>query len=124
MTGILSLITWALVLVVAVKYVMIVMRADNHGEGGVFALTALVLRHLGKGNAGVERATPERRCKALGWEVLLNRAGTTFRKLAERDKQVDGSDAAIAILLAQPSMIKHQTAGAGTRWRSAGRLQA
>lgn len=124
MTGILSLITWALVLVVAVKYVMIVMRADNHGEGGVFALTALVLRHLGKGNAGVERATPERRCKALGWEVLLNRAGTTFRKLAERDKQVDGSDAAIAILLAQPSTIKHQTAGAGTRWRSAGRLQA
>jgi len=49
-TGILSLITWALLLVVAVKYVMIVMRADNHGEGGVFALTALVLRHLGKGN--------------------------------------------------------------------------
>jgi len=52
------------------------------------------------------------------------RAGTTFRKLPERDKQVDGSDAASAILLAQPSMIKHQTAGAGTRWRSAGRLQA
>jgi len=74
--------------------------------------------------AGVERARPERRCKALGWEVLLNRAGTTFRKLPERDKQVDGSDAAIAIWLAQPSMIKHQTAGAGARWRSAGRLQA
>ena len=123
-TGILSLITWALLLVVAVKYVMIIMRAYNHGEGGVFALTALVSRHLGKGNAGVERARPERRCKALGWEVLLNRAGTTFRKLAERDKQVDGSDAAIAIWLAQPSMIKHQTAGAGKRWRSAGRLQA
>ena len=106
MTGILSLITWALLLVVAVKYVMIIMRAYNHGEGGVFALTALVSRHLGKGNAGVERARPERRCKALGWEVLLNRAGTTFRKLPERDKQVDGSDAAIALMLAQPSMIK------------------
>ena len=49
-TGILSLITWALLVVVAVKYVMIVMRADNYGEGGVFALTALVLRHLGKSN--------------------------------------------------------------------------
>jgi KUP system potassium uptake protein len=46
--GILSLITWALIVVVALKYVMIVMRADNYGEGGVFALTALVLRNLGK----------------------------------------------------------------------------
>lgn len=41
--GILSLITWALLIVVTLKYVMIIMRADNHGEGGVFALTALVL---------------------------------------------------------------------------------
>ena len=56
--------------------------------------------------AGVERARLERRCKALGWEVLLNRTGTTFRKLPARDKQRDGSDAAIARLLAQPSMIK------------------
>ena len=40
--GILSLITWALLLVVTIKYVLIIMRADNHGEGGVFALTALV----------------------------------------------------------------------------------
>ena len=46
--GILSLITWALIVVVALKYVMIVMRADNYGEGGVFALTALVLRNIGK----------------------------------------------------------------------------
>jgi len=56
--------------------------------------------------AGVERARPERRCKALAWEVRFNRAGTTFRKLPARDTQVDGSDAAIARLLAQPSMIK------------------
>ncbi len=41
--GILSLITWALIIVVTLKYVMIIMRADNHGEGGVFALTALVM---------------------------------------------------------------------------------
>lgn len=40
--GILSLITWALIFVVTIKYVLIIMRADNHGEGGVFALTALV----------------------------------------------------------------------------------
>ena len=42
--GILSLITWALILIVTVKYVMVVMRADNHGEGGVLALMALVSR--------------------------------------------------------------------------------
>ncbi len=46
--GILSLITWALILVVTVKYVFIIMRADNRGEGGIFALTALVLQHLEK----------------------------------------------------------------------------
>ena len=40
--GMLSLITWALIIVVTVKYVFVVMRADNHGEGGVLALMALV----------------------------------------------------------------------------------
>ncbi|CAN5921374.1 potassium transporter Kup [soil metagenome] len=45
--GILSLITWALIIVVTVKYVMVVMRADNHGEGGVLALMALVSREPG-----------------------------------------------------------------------------
>jgi KUP system potassium uptake protein len=42
--GVLSLISWALIFVVTIKYVLIIMRADNHGEGGVFALTALVSR--------------------------------------------------------------------------------
>ncbi|SKA13447.1 KUP system potassium uptake protein [Enhydrobacter aerosaccus] len=42
--GILSLITWALIIIVTVKYVMVVMRADNRGEGGVLALMALVSR--------------------------------------------------------------------------------
>ncbi|NBT79296.1 MAG: potassium transporter Kup, partial [Betaproteobacteria bacterium] len=46
--GILSLITWALILVVTVKYVLIIMRADNRGEGGVFALTALVSKGVEK----------------------------------------------------------------------------
>ncbi len=39
--GVLSLIAWALILVVAVKYVSLIMRADNHGEGGILALLAL-----------------------------------------------------------------------------------
>ena len=42
--GVLSLIVWALILVVTVKYVLITMRADNHGEGGSFALLALLRR--------------------------------------------------------------------------------
>ena len=46
--GILSLITWALTLVVTLKYVFVIMRADNRGEGGIFALTALVLQDLKK----------------------------------------------------------------------------
>lgn len=40
--GVLSLIFWALILVISVKYVAFVMRADNHGEGGILALTALI----------------------------------------------------------------------------------
>jgi len=39
--GVLSLIVWALILVVAVKYVLLIMRADNQGEGGILALLAL-----------------------------------------------------------------------------------
>src|SRR5438067_12648716 len=42
--GALSLIVWALALVVTVKYVFVIMRADNRGEGGLLALSALVLR--------------------------------------------------------------------------------
>src|SRR5215469_8500724 len=47
--GTLSLIVWALVLVVTVKYVLVIMRADNRGEGGLLALTALVLRRTRRG---------------------------------------------------------------------------
>jgi KUP system potassium uptake protein len=45
--GILSLIIWALILVVTVKYVVILLRADNHGEGGTLALMALANRAVG-----------------------------------------------------------------------------
>src|SRR5207247_9416594 len=43
--GVISLITWSLFLVVTVKYVFVIMRADNRGEGGLLALTALALRN-------------------------------------------------------------------------------
>ena len=42
--GVLSLVFWALIIVVTLKYVVFMMRADNRGEGGIMALLALVLR--------------------------------------------------------------------------------
>ena len=46
--GVLSLIFWSLIVVVTLKYVLILLRADNHGEGGTLALTALAFRALGR----------------------------------------------------------------------------
>lgn len=45
--GVLSLIFWALVLVVSIKYLIFVLRADNDGEGGILALTSLIMRKAG-----------------------------------------------------------------------------
>jgi arsenate reductase (glutaredoxin) len=56
--------------------------------------------------AGVTTAQLTRWCGAAGWQAVLNRAGTTFRKLAEADKQALTQDKAIALMAAQPSMIK------------------
>lgn len=50
--GVLSLIFWALTLIVLVKYVLLVLRADNDGEGGILALMALVMRCYAKGSRG------------------------------------------------------------------------
>src|SRR6478735_6073546 len=55
---------------------------------------------------GVGRPVLEAWVKKLGWEMLLNRAGTTFRKLPESDKEGLTEKKAIALMLAQPSMIK------------------
>src|ERR1700726_3475797 len=46
--GVLSLIAWSLTMVVTVKYVIVILRADNRGEGGILALTALALRTASK----------------------------------------------------------------------------
>ena len=56
--------------------------------------------------AGIEREQLERWSKKAGWEILLNRAGTTFRKLPDKDKEGVTEKKAIALMLAQPSMIK------------------
>ncbi len=60
--GILSLIFWSLMLVVSLKYITVVMRADNRGEGGIFALLAL---------AGIDRTTANRRTIGAGVVVAL-----------------------------------------------------
>jgi arsenate reductase len=57
-------------------------------------------------SAGVDRGTLDRWARATGWETLLNRAGTTFRKLPDKDKEGLTEKKAIALMLAQPSMIK------------------
>lgn len=56
--------------------------------------------------AGIDAQSLRRWCAALGWETVLNRAGTTFRKLPEADRQDLDEARAIALMLAQPSMIK------------------
>jgi len=56
--------------------------------------------------AGIAREKLEQWEKKVGWETLLNRAGTTFRKLPEKDKADLSAKKALALMLAQPSMIK------------------
>lgn len=55
---------------------------------------------------GVDRATLETWARQVDWETLLNRAGTTFRKLPDADKTGLTEGKAIDLMLAQPSMIK------------------
>lgn len=56
--------------------------------------------------AGIDRPRLEAWVKELGWETVLNRAGTTFRKLPEADRGNLDARKAVDLMLAQPSMIK------------------
>jgi arsenate reductase (glutaredoxin) len=56
--------------------------------------------------AGADAAKLAAWCDVVGWETVLNRAGTTFKKLADSDKADLTQAKAIALMLAQPSMIK------------------
>jgi arsenate reductase (glutaredoxin) len=56
--------------------------------------------------AGADAAKLKGWCTAKGWEVILNRAGTTFKKLPDADKTGLDEAKAIALMLEQPSMIK------------------
>jgi KUP system potassium uptake protein len=68
--GVLSLIIWALLSLIAVKYISVVMRADNEGEGGLLAMLALAVPHTAKAGTAVSR-----RSYVL---VLLALLGTSF----------------------------------------------
>jgi arsenate reductase len=65
--------------------------------------------------AGIDEARLRGWAAELGWDRLLNRAGTTFRKLPEADRQDLNEDKAIALMLAQPSMIKRPVLDLGDR---------
>ena len=64
---------------------------------------------------GVSRPDLETWCKALGWETVLNRAGTTFKALPEASKSGLAQERAIELMLVQPSMIKRPMLVVGTR---------
>ncbi len=57
-------------------------------------------------SAGIDRDRLKSWCKAVGWDALLNRAGTTFRALPDADKAGLTEAKAITLMLAKPSMIK------------------
>lgn len=66
-------------------------------------------------SAGLERGMLEGWVKQVGWEMLLNRSGTTFRALPDQSKQsLDGAKATV-LMLAQPSLIKRPVLMLGDR---------
>ncbi|GFE86350.1 ArsC family reductase [Steroidobacter agaridevorans] len=65
--------------------------------------------------SGIDREHLEAWCKKAGWETILNRAGTTFRKLSDDQKADLNERKAIALMLEQPSMIKRPVLEKGAR---------
>ena len=64
--------------------------------------------------AGIDASTLRRWAGSVGWETLLNRAGTTFRKLPDADRQELDEAKAIRLMLAAPSMIKRPVLETGS----------
>ena len=62
---------------------------------------------------GIDKASLERWAKEVSWEILLNRAGTTFRKLPDAPRENVTENKAIALMLEQPSMIKRPVLDVG-----------
>jgi arsenate reductase len=66
-------------------------------------------------SVGIDQANLQKWCDEHGWDKVLNRSGTTFRKLDEAQKTDLNQDRAIALMLAQPSMIKRPVLDLGAR---------
>jgi arsenate reductase (glutaredoxin) len=66
-------------------------------------------------SAGIDEARLRGWTAEFGWDKLLNRAGTTFRKLPDADKQDLTEDKAVALMLARPSIIKRPVLELGDR---------
>jgi Spx/MgsR family transcriptional regulator len=64
--------------------------------------------------AGIDRERLERWAKKAGWEILINRAGTTFKQLPDKDKSNLSETKAIGLMLKQPSMIKRPVLDVGS----------
>jgi arsenate reductase (glutaredoxin) len=64
---------------------------------------------------GLDRERLAGWCDELGWETVLNRAGTTFRKLPDAERQDLDAEKAMALMLAQPSMVKRPVLDLGDR---------
>jgi len=64
---------------------------------------------------GIDRTILEAWSREVGWETLLNRAGMTFRKLPEKDKEGLTAAKAIKLMAAQPSMIKRPVLDLGKK---------
>jgi arsenate reductase len=79
---------------------------DEHGVSYVF--------HDYK-TVGINRENLDKWCNEHGWEIILNRAGTTFRKLDEAQKADLDQNKAIELMLAQPSMIKRPVLDLGNQ---------
>jgi arsenate reductase len=77
---------------------------DDHGTAYVF--------HDYKAE-GIDKASLERWAKEVGWEILLNRAGTMFRKLPDAQRESVTEKKAIALMVEQPSMIKRPVLDVG-----------
>ena len=65
--------------------------------------------------SSIDRKSLESWIKEFGWETVLNRAGTTFKKLPDADKEGLDAEKAITLMLAQPSMIKRPMLDLGSR---------
>ena len=66
-------------------------------------------------SVGIDRANLEKWCNEHGWQTVLNRAGTTFRKLDDAHKADLDQAKAIELMLAQPSMIKRPVLDLGDK---------